>query len=274
MDSNNSNLHCPFPVMDNNIFSVHDPSLGPVDDTYHITGEALPNDFAQPPESTNHDLDITSSYPIANFNTYPGPPPFVVEDLSGYNWSQHFSLTTGHFQDLQDEGVMQSFKGVNGNTIPVLNTAAHHDIPSQPSPPAPLHTVNSMSLGPNTIQDLEPSPINLDSMPSSAQNSASGTPPPSDNEGRSPNTRATARYRCDDCDTSSQTKRDHKRHLTTKKHQKKTGNGSGSGSGAAVLGFHCLAQGCEYSREGGKTFTREDNLWRHIKTAHPIRSTA
>ncbi|KAK3492033.1 uncharacterized protein B0T23DRAFT_412228 [Neurospora hispaniola] len=271
MDYNHFDLHHPLPVTDNDISNVYNPLLGFADDGYH-NNEALSNVLGQSHESTNQELDITSSYPIANFYTYPGPPPFVVEDLSGYNWSQHFSPTTGHFQGLQDEGVMQSFEGVDGNIIPVLNTAAHHDIPSQPSLPAPLHTVNSMSLGPYTIQDLEPSSIDPDSMPSSTR--ASLTPSPPDNEGRSPNTRGTARYHCTDCGTSSQTKRDHERHLTTKKHQKKTSDGSGSGSDAAVLGFHCLAQGCEYSREGGKTFTRKDNLWRHMNTAHPIRSTA
>ncbi|EAA27057.1 hypothetical protein GE21DRAFT_9585 [Neurospora crassa] len=270
MDYNHFDLHHPLPVTDNDISNVYNPLLGFADDG---SSEALSNVLGQSHESTNQELDITSSYPIANSYTCMDSPPFVMEGLSGYDWSQHIPPTTGHFQDLQDEGVMQSLEGVDGNTIPVLDTV-YHDNLSQPSAPAPPQTVNLTSLERPTVRVLESSSINPGSLPSSTPDTTSRTPSPSGNEGRSPNTRATARYHCTDCGTSSQTKRDHERHLTTKKHQKKTSDGSGSGSGAAVPGFHCLAQGCEYSHEGGKTFTREDNLWRHMKTAHPIRSTA
>ncbi|KAH7635469.1 hypothetical protein B0T09DRAFT_252807 [Sordaria sp. MPI-SDFR-AT-0083] len=251
------------------------------DDGYYNNQTRSAN-FGQSPEAISR-LDDTNPDAVANFYTYPEPPPFVEEDLPDADWSHHFAPTTSDVQDLQDEGVTPSCDEVAGNITSVVGTVNHDNLP-QSLPPDSLHILNfSEPQAPRVTTALN----ELDSMPSPAPDIALSTPSSSDNErcnpsppnneGRDLDVRG-RRYHCSNCGTSSNTKRDHERHLSTKKHQKKTGNGSGgsSGSGSAspVPGYHCLAPSCEYSRGGGKTFTREDNLWRHMKTAHHLKARA
>lgn len=61
MDSHHFDLYHPLPVTDNDNSNVNDPLLGLADDGYYSTSETWPNDSAQPHESTNQELDITSS---------------------------------------------------------------------------------------------------------------------------------------------------------------------------------------------------------------------
>lgn len=81
------------------------------------------------------------------------------------------------------------------------------------------------------------------------------------------------RYTCQPCPFSSNIKRDYNRHLRTHKHKKNTRIG-GSNSPLEPIesdttGFHCLVLGCKFGATG-KMFTREDNVWRHIRKVHDI----
>ena len=78
-----------------------------------------------------------------------------------------------------------------------------------------------------------------------------------------------ARYACEVCGIFSKTRRDHKRHLNTNKHKSNMTRGAPS-AGPSDTGVHCPVTGCKFHRatSGGRTLSREDNLWRHIKKAH------
>lgn len=79
------------------------------------------------------------------------------------------------------------------------------------------------------------------------------------------------RFICQPCSFSSKIKRDYSRHLNTRKHQRYIFHGeSRRALDPSTTEFACPVQGCTYER----TFTRGDNLWRHIKNMHAIKKQA
>lgn len=82
------------------------------------------------------------------------------------------------------------------------------------------------------------------------------------------------RYICQDCSYSTNSKRDfYRRHLKTRKHERNVSRGGGHNvvpeSNTTTTGFHCPVSGCKFDANG-KTFTRKDNVWRHILKMHDI----
>ncbi|KAK3401332.1 hypothetical protein B0T20DRAFT_389293 [Sordaria brevicollis] len=211
---------------------------------------------------------------------------FLGEGLTNNEWSQHIASASDYVQ-IQEEDGRIPVENTEENINPDLNTVQHDSL-IQVSPPEPLHggTVYPPQTQHEAALFLEPTGVyeNANSMPSpsaaTAATAATTTPTPSppDSQGHihvhHPNVTGSP-YHCAVCDTSSKTKRDHERHLATRKHQNKTSGSNSSGSDStAAAGFHCLVSECEYSPEGGKAFTREDNLWRHMKKGHPVKARA
>lgn len=81
------------------------------------------------------------------------------------------------------------------------------------------------------------------------------------------------RYTCQACPFASNIKRDYDRHLRTLKHRKNTRIGGTQGalepSGPNAMSFRCPVPDCKFNASG-KTFSRDDHLWRHIRKVHDI----
>ncbi|KAK3401333.1 hypothetical protein B0T20DRAFT_368732 [Sordaria brevicollis] len=82
------------------------------------------------------------------------------------------------------------------------------------------------------------------------------------------------RYNCEACPFFSNIKRDYDRHLRTMKHRRNTRiRGTHEALdpfGPNHMSFRCPVPNCKFNA-GGKTFSRDDHLWRHIRKVHDIK---